>query len=78
MGHSNEQVYVENPCTHRCFRLNKGDTFFVVYNDGDPVLSAGDKFEIDNAVVSQVLTERRRWWQFWKKPSVLGYKVMVL
>lgn len=59
-------------------RLKKGDVIYISNTDGDEVLKAGDKYKDYNAIVNEIFKEPKRWWQFWKKPKVLGYQIMFL
>lgn len=60
----------------RCVKIEKGDVIYISNTDGDEVLKAGDKYKDYNAVVTEVIKEPKRWWQFWKKPKVYGYQIM--
>ena len=69
------KAYPDTP--PRCIKIEKGDVILISNTDSD-MLSVGDMYKNYNAVVSEVLKEPRRWWQFWRKPMVLGYEITFL
>ena len=63
---------------HRCVKVAKGDMIFISHIDGEEIFRAGAMYKNYNAMVSKVFKEPKRWWQFWKKPKVLGYNIIFL
>ena len=59
-------------CAHVSL-LHRGDSFAVV-KTLEPV-KVGDQYRDYPAVITEIIYEPKKWWQFWKKPKQLGYIV---
>lgn len=53
--------------------LTSGDS--IVIMDGDNIVCPGDRYKDYPAVISQVIYEPKKWWEFWKKKKQLGFVV---
>ena len=58
----------------RLYKLNYGDIFFLKCNieEIQPY--------IDNNILKIIETyyQSKKWWQFWKKKKIIGYKVICI
>lgn len=61
-------------CAHVSL-LNRGDSFAVVKTLGDETVKVGDQYKNYPAIITEIIYEPKKWWQFWKKPKQLGYIV---
>jgi len=61
-------------CAHVSL-LNRGDSFAVVKTLGDETVKVGDQYKDFPAVITEIIYEPKKWWQFWKKKNRLGYIV---
>ena len=56
----------------RCVKVESGDSIFVL---DDEVHSVGEKYKDYNAVVTEVVQEEKKWWQFWKRKTIYAYVI---
>jgi len=61
-------------CAHVSL-LNRGDSFAVVKTLDDENVKVGDQYKDYPAIITEIIYEPRKWWQFWAKPNCLGYVV---
>ena len=52
-------------CAHVSL-LNRGDSFAVVKMLGDEDVKVGDQYKDFPAVITEIIYEPKKWWQFWK------------
>ena len=56
----------------RCVSVEKGDSIYIMDNTPRKV---GDEYEKYNAVITEVIREEKKWWQFWKRKTIYGYVI---
>lgn len=60
----------------RMYRLKPGDELYVANNSENVTL--GDYYNgIPGLVVTRIDYSQKRWWQFWKKKTQIGFVIMV-
>ena len=61
--------------------LTQGDVLHCYPSDGDPILQVGDIYNLYGykTLVTHVIKESsKKWWQFWIKQKITGYRLEVL
>ena len=56
----------------RCLKMERGDSIYVLDSTS---YNVGDKYKNYNAVVTEIVCNDKKWWQFWKKKPVHGYMI---
>lgn len=61
----------------KTYPLEKGDAIFLSGAGMGEIYSVGHKIKKfdTEGIVSKVYKEPKKWWQFWKKTKILGYKI---
>lgn len=58
----------------RGVRLSKGDSIVVLHTDKN--WAVGEQYDgFENLIVTKILHEPKKWWQFWKRKRTIGYEV---
>ena len=61
----------------RVVGLEHGDCIFILAQEDMPRYKVGDYYDkYPDFVVTQIYYNPKKWWQFWKKKIILGYKMM--
>lgn len=60
------------PGALRCVTLKSGDEVYIKSRTAPPL---GSKWRDRNAIVIKIDYAPKKWWQFWKKKTVLGYVI---
>ena len=56
----------------KCLKVEKGDSIYVMDNKPYKI---GNKYKDYNAVITEVICEEKKWWQFWKRKIIHGYVI---